>query len=154
MYRAGSQIRVRISAPNGDQPIWSFNEADPAGQANVDIGYGPEMPSRLDLPVVPGVSAPTGLPPCPGLRGEPCRDYVPFQNRAGDLGSGDTGGGDTAGGDLQGGGGSQGAGSGSQDISPTPRPTVAGATGKKTRRCKKHKRHAGASASRKRCRHK
>ena len=33
------------------------------------------MPSRLLLPVVPGVSAPTGLPPCPGLRGEPCRDY-------------------------------------------------------------------------------
>ena len=40
MYRAGSRIRVRISAPNGDQPIWSFGEADPAGQANVAIGYG------------------------------------------------------------------------------------------------------------------
>jgi hypothetical protein len=24
--------------------------------------------------VVPGVDVPTGLPPCPGLRGEPCRD--------------------------------------------------------------------------------
>ncbi len=40
MYRAGSRIRVRISAPNGDQPIWAFSEADPAGQANVAIGYG------------------------------------------------------------------------------------------------------------------
>ena len=29
-YRAGSQIRVRISAPNGDQPIWSFSETVPA----------------------------------------------------------------------------------------------------------------------------
>jgi hypothetical protein len=27
------------------------------------------------LPVIPGVSVPTGLPPCPGLRGEPCRDF-------------------------------------------------------------------------------
>jgi len=24
----------------------------------------------------------TGLPPCPGLRGEPCRDYQQYQNRA------------------------------------------------------------------------
>ena len=33
MYRAGSRIRVRITAPNGDQPIWSFGETEPAGQA-------------------------------------------------------------------------------------------------------------------------
>ena len=45
MYRAGSKVRGRISAPNGDQPIWSFAEADPAGQANVAIGYGADMPS-------------------------------------------------------------------------------------------------------------
>ena len=25
-------------------------------------------------------TVPAQLPPCPGLRGEPCRDYVPFQN--------------------------------------------------------------------------
>src|SRR5947207_12888329 len=74
MYRAGSRIRVRISAPNGDQPIWSFGETEPAGPAEVAISYGPKRASRLVLPVVPGVSAPTGLPPCPGLRGEPCRD--------------------------------------------------------------------------------
>jgi uncharacterized protein len=88
MYRAGSRIRVRISAPNGDQPIWSFAEAIPNGQANVAIGYGGSMPSKLELPVVPGVSAPTGLPPCPGLRGEPCRDYQPFANRPASLTSG------------------------------------------------------------------
>jgi uncharacterized protein len=82
MYRAGSRLRVRISAPNGDQPIWSFGETDPPGQAEVAIAYGKKTPSRLLLPVVPGVTASTGLPPCPGLRGEPCRDYQPFQNRA------------------------------------------------------------------------
>jgi predicted acyl esterase len=82
-YRAGSRIRVRISAPNGDQPIWSFGETQPAGPSEVAIGTGPGRPSRLVLPVVPGVSVPTGLPPCPGLRGEPCRAYVPFTNRAG-----------------------------------------------------------------------
>ena len=75
----------RISAPNGDQPIWSFGETDPAGQAKVAIGYGRTCPRASILPVVPGVSAPTGLPPCPGLRGEPCRDYQPFANAAGTL---------------------------------------------------------------------
>ena len=80
VYRAGSRVRVRISAPNGDQPIWSFGETEPAGPAEVAIGYGGKRPSRLVLPVVPGVNAPTGLPPCPGLRGEPCRDYRPFAN--------------------------------------------------------------------------
>ena len=79
-YRAGSRIRVTISAPNGDQPIWSFSETDPNGQANVAIAFSRQMPSSLVLPVVPGVNVPTGLPPCPGLRGEPCRDYQPVVN--------------------------------------------------------------------------
>jgi hypothetical protein len=76
-YRAGSRIRVTIAAPNGDQPIWSFGEAQPAGRAKVSIAATKRRPSRLVLPVVPGVDVPTALPPCPGLRGEPCRDYQP-----------------------------------------------------------------------------
>ena len=81
-YRAGSRIRVTITAPNGDQPIWSFGETRPKGTAKVAIAHSKRRPSRLLLPVVPGVDVPTGLPPCPGLRGEPCRDYQPFTNRA------------------------------------------------------------------------
>jgi uncharacterized protein len=80
-YRAGSRIRVTITAPNGDQPIWSFSETDPSGTATVDIAHTAEMPSRLLLPVVSGADVPTGLPPCPGLRGQPCRDYRPLVNR-------------------------------------------------------------------------
>jgi uncharacterized protein len=80
VYRAGSRIRVTITAPNGDQPIWSFGETDPNGTATVAIARSKQMPSSLLLPVVPGVSVPTGLPPCPGLRGEPCRSYQPYVN--------------------------------------------------------------------------
>jgi hypothetical protein len=80
-YRAGSRIRVTIAAPNGTQPIWSFAQTEPTGSAQVAIAYGKNTPSNLLLPVVPGVSVPTGLPPCPGLRGEPCRDYQAFANR-------------------------------------------------------------------------
>jgi hypothetical protein len=74
-YRAGSRIRVTIAAPNGAQPIWSFAQTVPRGTGKVSIAFSRRMPSRLILPVVPGVSVPTPLPPCPGLRGEPCRTY-------------------------------------------------------------------------------
>jgi predicted acyl esterase len=80
-YRAGSRIRVTIAAPNGTQPIWAFSDTQPKGRATVAIAYSRKRPSRLILPVVPGVSVPTGLPPCPGLRGEPCRAYEAYVNR-------------------------------------------------------------------------
>jgi predicted acyl esterase len=80
-YRAGSRIRVRITDPNGDQPVWSFGETEPKRHAKVEIAYSERRPSRLILPVVPGVDVPTELPPCPGLRAQPCRDYEPFENR-------------------------------------------------------------------------
>jgi predicted acyl esterase len=81
-YRAGSRIRVTIAAPDGTQPIWAFDHAEPEGAtAQVAIAYGGGTPSNLLLPVVSGVGVPTGLPPCPGLRGEPCRSYEAIANQ-------------------------------------------------------------------------
>ena len=77
MYRAGSRIRVTVSSPNGDQPVWAFAETVPQGTAQVRIASNRKHPSRVILPLVPGISAPTPLPPCPGLRGEPCRNFGP-----------------------------------------------------------------------------
>jgi predicted acyl esterase len=74
LYRAGSRIRVTLAAPNGAQPVWSFDETQPsAGTATESVAFSPSMPSGLVLPVVSGVSAPAGSPPCPSLRNEPCR---------------------------------------------------------------------------------
>ncbi len=73
-YRAGSRLRVTISAPGGDQPVWAFAETQPQGTAQITIARSADQPSQLVLPTVPG-DVPTALPPCPGLRGEPCRDY-------------------------------------------------------------------------------
>ncbi|HTU95194.1 MAG TPA: CocE/NonD family hydrolase [Solirubrobacteraceae bacterium] len=81
-YRKGSRIRVTIAAPGGDQPVWAFAELNPDGTAQVSIAHSATFPSRLVLPVVPGLAVPTGLPPCPGLRGEPCRTYQPSANHA------------------------------------------------------------------------
>jgi predicted acyl esterase len=79
-YRAGSRIRVTIAAPNGTQPIWSFDETQPNGTATASVAFSTSMPSRLVLPVVPGVTVPTPLPPCPSLRNQPCRPYQPIVN--------------------------------------------------------------------------
>jgi predicted acyl esterase len=77
MYRAGSRIRVTISAPGGDQPVWAFGETVPRNKTRVTLALSHKHPSRLILPLVPGVTAPTPLPPCPALRGEPCRAFTP-----------------------------------------------------------------------------
>ncbi len=79
-YRAGSRIRVTISAPNGTQPVWSFGQTVPNPSGNVSIAFSKSMPSSLVLPVVPGLSVPTSLPACPSLRNEPCRPYRSIVN--------------------------------------------------------------------------
>jgi len=80
VYRTGSRIRVILAAPGGDQPVWTFGDPRPRGRATVTVARGAGHPSRLILPVVPGITAPTPRPACPGLRGQPCRTYVPLGN--------------------------------------------------------------------------
>jgi predicted acyl esterase len=81
-YRAGSRIRVTIAGPNGQQPVWSFGESVPDGTSEVSIAFSSKQPSSLVLPVIPGLEAPTALPPCPSLRNQPCRSYQPIVNRS------------------------------------------------------------------------
>jgi uncharacterized protein len=82
VYRAGSRIRVTIAGPNGAQPVWSFSESVPTGgTSEVDIAFSRTRPSKLVLPVIPGLTAPTSLPPCPSLRNQPCRPYQVFANQ-------------------------------------------------------------------------
>ena len=80
VYREGSRLRVIVSAPGGDQPIWAFAETAPSSTPWVAVAHSRKQPSRLVLPVVPNFGAPTPLPECPALRGEPCRDYEPLAN--------------------------------------------------------------------------
>lgn len=81
VYRRGSRIRITITAPGGDQPIWAFADVSPTTRINVAVAFSAQRPSRLILPVLPGVHVGAGLPSCPGLRGEPCRPYHRFVNR-------------------------------------------------------------------------
>jgi predicted acyl esterase len=74
-FRKGSKIRVIISAPGGDKPVWSFVTLD--GTQDNEVARSGDMPSAVVLPVVPGVKVATPLPACPALRGQPCREYQP-----------------------------------------------------------------------------
>ena len=83
--RGTSTARARGSGsssrrPAGDQPTWAFAEAKPNGTPWVAVAHSRELASRLVLPVVGGIEPPAAYPPCPGLRGQPCRDYLPLDN--------------------------------------------------------------------------
>ena len=79
-FRAGSRIRVTITAPGGDRPRWRFQALD-AGSTRNTIGIGGDYASRLVLPVVQGANAQgMPLPPPTALRGQPSRRYVPASN--------------------------------------------------------------------------
>jgi len=73
VFRSGSRVRLIITAPGGDRIAWAFDSLP--GTPTNEIAHSVTRPSSVALPVVPGVSVPTGLPACPGLRGQPCRPY-------------------------------------------------------------------------------
>lgn len=71
VFRAGSRLRISIDAPGNNRAQWIFETI--ANGENVDILYGPDTPSAVVLPVVPGVEVPAGYPACGSLKGQPCR---------------------------------------------------------------------------------
>jgi uncharacterized protein len=74
---------VIIDAPGGSRPAWSFDDL-PAKPHQVNtIGRGGTVASRIVLPVVSGVDVAPGLPACPSLRGQPCRDTAVITNLPG-----------------------------------------------------------------------
>ncbi len=74
-FRAGSRIRVTITAPGGDRPSWRFATRQTGGRVVDTIALGAGG-SSLVLPIVPGLRAAVPLGACEGLRGQPCRPYV------------------------------------------------------------------------------
>ncbi|MGH9271350.1 MAG: CocE/NonD family hydrolase, partial [Ilumatobacteraceae bacterium] len=69
-FRPGSRLRVTIDAPGNSRGEWEL-ETIAAGET-VEIGFGPDQPSQVVLPVIAGIDVPDALPTCT-LRGQPCR---------------------------------------------------------------------------------
>lgn len=81
VIRRGSRIRLSVHTPGGDRPRWSYILADGQEDGTYDVGTFAGAPSRLVLPATGSITGyPAELPPCPGLRGQPCRDFVEYQN--------------------------------------------------------------------------
>ena len=80
-FRAGTRLRIVISAPGGDRPAWTFATPSTGGAVIDTVALGGVTPSKLVVNVVKGVHASAGLPKCGALRGEPCRDYATLGNQ-------------------------------------------------------------------------
>jgi predicted acyl esterase len=80
-FQAGSRIRIVVQPPGGNRPAWAFDALP--GPSTVTVLRSQAYPSRVVLPVVRGINVQTPLPACNSLRGQPCRKYVPLENRSG-----------------------------------------------------------------------
>ncbi|MBJ94031.1 MAG: hypothetical protein CMP23_06075 [Rickettsiales bacterium] len=82
--RAGSALRISISTPGRDHGTWEFETPDYSEVPTFTLGRGGEHASFLTMQVLPEVQISGDLPPCPSLRGQPCRSYLPSPNVAAD----------------------------------------------------------------------
>ncbi|MBZ5736641.1 CocE/NonD family hydrolase [Nocardioides mangrovi] len=73
-FRKGSRIRITLDAPGGARPLWAFDTTIAHGET-VQVAADRKHPSRLVLPIVPGVKVPAKAPACASLRSQPCRTY-------------------------------------------------------------------------------
>lgn len=79
VFRKGSKIRVSVDTPGDSRARWRFLLKTFDTPAVYAIGQDAVHASSIALPVLNGVAATTPLPPCT-LRGQQCRDYVPYTN--------------------------------------------------------------------------
>jgi predicted acyl esterase len=80
VFRKGSHIRVTVDTPGDSRAAWTFALKTFPGKVVYDVGHSPAYPSSILLPVLNGAEATTPLPPCPSLRAQQCRTYVPYTN--------------------------------------------------------------------------
>ena len=73
VIRKGSSLRITVEAPGGNRPFWTFGSLPANGVVTNEIAHSLGHDSNVVLPVIPNLGAPTPLPPCPSLRGQPCR---------------------------------------------------------------------------------
>jgi uncharacterized protein len=74
--RQGSKVRLTIDTPGGVRADWRFDLKKFPAPVTYAIGHDAVHDSKLVLPRLAGVSIPSATPPCPSLRGQPCRDYI------------------------------------------------------------------------------
>ena len=78
--REGSTLRVSITTPGRDHGTWEFESPLYDSTPTFKLGYGELYPSKLSMRTLPNIEVPEEYPPCPSLRGQPCRPFVATPN--------------------------------------------------------------------------
>ena len=81
IFRAGTALRIVISAPGGERPSWAFATPQTHDSVVDTLSLGGAEPSSLVVNAVAGAHA-GPMPACGALRGEPCRAYAPLGNQS------------------------------------------------------------------------
>jgi hypothetical protein len=81
--RAGSRLRLSIATPGRNHATWEFENPDYGDAVPThEVARTRAMPSAVVLSTLGGVDVPAlaAPPPCPSLRGQACRPFVPAPN--------------------------------------------------------------------------
>jgi len=81
-FRAGTRLRIVVSAPGGDRPSWTFQSPATHGSVVDSVALRAVAGSSFVVNVVHGVTPPPTIPACGALRGEPCRAYTLLGNQS------------------------------------------------------------------------
>lgn len=88
LFRKGSRLRLAIDTPGGTRARWRFKLKTFATPVTIAVAHSAARPSSVLLPLI-ALRAPQALPsplpalpPCPSLRGQPCRAYQALTNVA------------------------------------------------------------------------
>ncbi|RJO63364.1 MAG: CocE/NonD family hydrolase [Myxococcales bacterium] len=81
VFRAGSRIRISVDTPGDSRAWWRFKLLEFETPPTHSVAHNADFPSRIVLPGVPGIEVMGERADCHALRGQPCRDYEPFENQ-------------------------------------------------------------------------
>lgn len=80
IFRAGSRLRISVDTPGDSMAEWRFLLTEFDVPPSNTIGHSDSYPSSILLPVIPNIDVPTEQVECIRLRGQPCREFVPYVN--------------------------------------------------------------------------
>ena len=80
IFRTGSRIRIQIDTPGDGRELWKFLLTEYEDTVTYTVGHSAMYPSSIALPLIPMSSVASDPPPCPALRGQPCRKFQEFTN--------------------------------------------------------------------------
>lgn len=78
--RAGSRMRVTVSAPGRNHGTWGFEPPEFSAPPTIEIGRGGDHASSLTMMLLDVGPIPEELAPCAALRGQACREFRAVQN--------------------------------------------------------------------------